>query len=209
MDFVSRLKQYLSTRGISVTQFADECEIPRPTASQLLAGRNKKVSDEIIGKIHYTYPDVSVTWLMFGEGNMASDANIETSEAQKTINLSSQAPQPSEIDEISHGENNLFSSREIHSEKSMPSQKVDDEFSFGDNTFTFSPQSPSSTQSTSTTEKAASTPSQSIQQPTQQQPITVTPGKGKCVTGIVVYYSDSTYESFVPDPEAKHPFMRN
>ncbi|WP_289634555.1 helix-turn-helix transcriptional regulator, partial [uncultured Duncaniella sp.] len=66
MDLVSRLKQYLNTRGISITQFADECDIPRPSASQLLAGRNKKVSDEIIGKIHYTYPELSVSWLMFG-----------------------------------------------------------------------------------------------------------------------------------------------
>ena len=82
MDLVSRLKQYLNTRGISITQFADECDIPRPSASQLLAGRNKKVSDEIIGKIHYTYPELSVSWLMFGEGEMVIDNNIATSKPQ-------------------------------------------------------------------------------------------------------------------------------
>lgn len=82
MDLVSRLKQYLDSRQISVTQFADECGIPRPTASQLLAGRNKKVSDEIIGKIHQCYPDLNVIWLMFGEGNMSTGRNIEISEPQ-------------------------------------------------------------------------------------------------------------------------------
>ena len=70
MDLISRLKYYLETLGVSVTQFADECGIPRPTASQLLAGRNKKVSDEIIGKIHAKYPALSIVWLMFGEGEM-------------------------------------------------------------------------------------------------------------------------------------------
>lgn len=39
------------------------------------------------------------------------------------------------------------------------------------------------------------------------EPITLTPGKGKRVTGIVVYYDDSTYESFVPDPNHSHPFI--
>lgn len=67
MDLVSRLKTFLDSRQISVTQFADECGIPRPTGSQLLAGRNKKVSDEIIGKIHQAYPELNVVWLMFGE----------------------------------------------------------------------------------------------------------------------------------------------
>ncbi len=82
MDLVSRLKQYLDSRQISVTQFADECGIPRPTASQLLAGRNKKVSDEIIGKIHQCYPDLNVIWLMFGEGNMVTGENNEISGPQ-------------------------------------------------------------------------------------------------------------------------------
>lgn len=70
MSLISRLKHYLDLNCISVTQFADECDIPRPSASQLLAGRNKKVSDEIICKIHRSYPSLSVSWLLFGEGDM-------------------------------------------------------------------------------------------------------------------------------------------
>ncbi|MDE5988697.1 MAG: helix-turn-helix domain-containing protein, partial [Duncaniella sp.] len=87
MDLVSRLKHYLDSRQISITQFADECGIPRPTGSQLLAGRNKKVSDEIISKIHSAYPNLNIVWLMFGEGNMVTNGNIEISAPQN-------APQP-------------------------------------------------------------------------------------------------------------------
>lgn len=79
MDLISRLKFYLDTLGVSVTQFADECGIPRPTASQLLAGRNKKVSDEIIGKIHAKYPALSIVWLMFGEGEMVLNKQLPSS----------------------------------------------------------------------------------------------------------------------------------
>ncbi|MBR6014346.1 MAG: helix-turn-helix domain-containing protein, partial [Selenomonadaceae bacterium] len=43
MDIVSRLKMFLEQAGISNSQFADTCDIPRPTLSQLLNGRNKKV----------------------------------------------------------------------------------------------------------------------------------------------------------------------
>jgi predicted XRE-type DNA-binding protein len=45
MDIISRLKLFLEQNGISNSQFADTCGIPRPTLSQLLNGRNKKVSD--------------------------------------------------------------------------------------------------------------------------------------------------------------------
>ena len=72
MDIVSRLKKFLEQAGISNSQFADTCEIPRPTLSQLLNGRNKKVSDEVIGKIHRAYPSLNVMWLMFGDGEMLS-----------------------------------------------------------------------------------------------------------------------------------------
>ena len=70
MDIVSRLKFFLSHNGISNSTFADTCDIPRPTLSQLLNGRNKKVSDELITKIHNAYPALNIMWLMFGDGDM-------------------------------------------------------------------------------------------------------------------------------------------
>lgn len=82
MDIVSRLKKFISYLKIPVTQFADSCGIPRPTLSQLLNGRNKKVSDELISKIHEVYPSLSVLWLMFGEGDMLHQENIKISEPE-------------------------------------------------------------------------------------------------------------------------------
>jgi len=75
MDIVTRLKMFLEQTGISNSQFADTCDIPRPTLSQLLNGRNKKVSDEVIGKIHRSYPSLNIMWLMFGDGEMLVTGN--------------------------------------------------------------------------------------------------------------------------------------
>lgn len=65
-----RLKVFMDSIGLSSSQFADTCGISRPTLSQLLSGRNKKVSDIIVGLIHKAFPQLSIIWLLFGEGDM-------------------------------------------------------------------------------------------------------------------------------------------
>lgn len=110
MDLVNRLKFFLETHQIAISQFADTCGIPRPTLSQILSGRNKKISDELITKIHNAYPELSVLWLMFGEGEMETTTNIEISEPQN----GEKAPYPI-ADQTDHqqdttidGDNSLF-----------------------------------------------------------------------------------------------------
>lgn len=65
-----RLKHFLEFTGLTNSQFADQCGIPRPTLSQLLSGRNKKLSDQVLRPIHLHFPNLSLVWLMFGEGEM-------------------------------------------------------------------------------------------------------------------------------------------
>lgn len=66
----TRLKLFMDREGLTNSQFADKCGIPRPSLSQLLSGRNKKLSDVVVKQIHDEFPDLSVLWLMFGEGEM-------------------------------------------------------------------------------------------------------------------------------------------
>lgn len=224
MDLVSRLKQYLDSRQISVTQFADECSIPRPTASQLLAGRNKKVSDEIIGKIHQCYPDLNIIWLMFGEGSMSTGTNIETLKAQNNdffsyhdeqlIDNQFDNPQKPRYEDMS----------ELHSEKVPDSTTLkavfdvgqpsvqSDESSLPGSEFSFSVSASDDTSTFAFTPSASEETQTKIRPKSDQDalphPITLTPGKGKKVTGIVVYYDDSTFESFMPDPDHSIPFLR-
>lgn len=93
MDIVNRLKLFMDINKIAISQFADTCNIPRPTMSQILNGRNKKISDELISKIHIAYPHLSVLWLMFGEGEMMQIANMPSSMPQTDGKNGSEYPQ--------------------------------------------------------------------------------------------------------------------
>lgn len=90
-NFATRLKLFMDNIGVPSSQFADSCEIPRPSFSQLLSGRNQKVSDVLIKKIHSAYPELSVMWLMFGEGEMMK------SEDENSL---ASSPAPKNADEI-------------------------------------------------------------------------------------------------------------
>lgn len=70
-----RLKHFMGWKRITNSQFADRCGIPRPSLSQLLNGRNQKISDIMVGQIHRAFPELNVLWLLFGEGEMLSSSH--------------------------------------------------------------------------------------------------------------------------------------
>lgn len=73
MDIVSRLRRFIESQNLSSTQFADIAGIARPTLSQFLTGRNKKMSSELIDKLHQSFPNLNVLWLLFGDGDMLTE----------------------------------------------------------------------------------------------------------------------------------------
>ena len=83
MDIVDRLMAFRDYVGLSNSQLADKAGIPRPTLSQFLNGRNKRMSDDLTTKLHAAFPELNVLWLLFGEGDMLIAENIKTSEAKK------------------------------------------------------------------------------------------------------------------------------
>lgn len=182
MDIVSRLKTFISYLNTPVTQFADNCSIPRPTLSQLLNGRNKKVSDELIGKIHEAYPELSVLWLMFGEGDMLHKKNIEISEPEQ------------------EGIFDFQETQIIDSERLTPS------IDFGDDRNKIASEKSSGTISTPNTSTLNEEGDNSIIQDeiqaidsTDNTPtISFHPNQTKKIVNIIVYYNDNSFESFVP-----------
>lgn len=217
MDIVGRLKLFLDYLGIPVTQFADNCGIPRPTLSQLLNGRNKTVRDEIIAKIHDAYPQLSIMWLMFGEGEMVEGKSEtaenpvfthETSDGNENQNLSdlNKSPIPEEGD------------MELPLDFMLDSEPMHDNGSLSTETPSTADRRPDLTGPLETpyshtaerieakgTERTITFHQEDMSQP-QPQP-TVTAPNGKHVVSIIVYYSDNSYQSFVPDSQARFPGM--
>lgn len=166
MDIVNRLTTFMEAHGIGSTQFADACGIPRPTLSQILSGRNKKISDAVIAKIHGAYPRLSVLWLLFGEGQMETGANNAFSAPIQPAPKPAAAAAPATTD-ISDG---LFGAQDMRE----PLIFDDDE--------------PENEVAARTADAADG-----------DEPVVTIPADGsKSIVNIMVFYSDNSYQSFVP-----------
>lgn len=182
MDIISRMKLYMEHCRMSSSQFADSAGIPRPTLSQLLNGRNKssegakKVSSDIIRKIHDAFPHLNVMWLLFGDGDMEIDANTQFSEAQNEVN-SLHAPDQT-AENQSNSKQTLF----------------DDDFPEFDINRIETPIEQKKQPDIHTTPiegqpSAAYTPSPTV---------SLKPDTTKRVQSIMVFYSDNSFEIFKP-----------
>lgn len=172
-NFATRLKLFIDSIGAGTTQFADSCEIPRPSFSQLLSGRNQKVSDVIIRKIHYAFPDLSVSWLLFGEGNMLNSSSHE---------LSSEADNDDKISDTANKNlQNLSDNPIIHKDSSENSNLKG--LTSGDNSI-----NAAVIQQLEDNKKI-------VELQMQIEKLQKNPRK---VTQITVYYDDSTFDTFFP-----------
>lgn len=116
-----RLKGFIDSMGLTNSQFADTCGIPRPSLSQLLTGRNKKISDELIGKIHHAFPGLSVLWLLFGEGKMLEE---DQSEPEPDSSLSGIFAMDNKIPDDGSGNEKYSTLDGLSGDKNHPSMRV-------------------------------------------------------------------------------------
>ncbi len=195
MDIVSRLKDFLSYINIPSTQFADNCGIPRPSFSQLLSGRNKKVSNELIGKIHEAYPMLSILWLMFGQGDMLVENSMQFSQPQNAPNSGNSLSQNTDSQQ---GDVEIDFSDNFAQKSSNNSEGTSIDFSVAnleENTMSggesFATASGSDNFSKSKGENSGGK--------NVAPAITLNPGSAKKIVNIIVYYSDNSFESFVPN----------
>lgn len=61
-----RLLEFLNSQGISQNAFEDTCGLSRGTISNL----NKGVRSDKLALIAKAYPQLSIRWLLLGEGDM-------------------------------------------------------------------------------------------------------------------------------------------
>lgn len=191
MDIVSRLKEFSQHLDLSVTQFADMCKVPRPTMSQLFNGRNKKVSDELIRKIHTEFPNLNVMWLLFGEGEMLADDKNETSEPQKP-SLFDFVEGETTVKETANPTLDFGISDIGKTPKKFDKADVTSAGAFGGNSATKEEEYAQRDSGIHTLQSALE--SERTKQPT----ISFSEEGERRIVNIIVYYSDNSFESFVP-----------
>ncbi len=181
MDIVSRLKQFLEVTGTSNSTFADTCGIARPTLSQLLTGRNKRVSDEMLAKIHASYPSINMMWLAFGEGEMfgpnanTASAAIFDADGQSPVDT---AAASSASDDLMQGQQGS-----IH---------------FGDEPYDASPDSSHDALSQASSGTGAGLNPKPGFKGLQATQKAFSPADGRRIVSITVFYNDNSFETFSP-----------
>lgn len=176
MDIVERLIAYRDHTGLSNSQFADRAGIPRPTLSQFLNGRNKRLSDDFTAKLHQAYPELNILWLLFGEGDMVTGANIKISEAKY---IPDESVEPLQIHDY------------------------EDPAPYGTN---INPTFAAATTIKQTPTESYNEPQQrqSAAAPAAVAAAAAAADPAKRVQYITVFYSDKSYEIFTPSPSQNH-----
>lgn len=87
MDLLTRLNDFMQKQRMSSSQFADAIGIPRPSMSQILNGRNKKISNEFIEKLHQAFPTLDMMWLIFGEVTPSLNATLSDNKRKSEPSL--------------------------------------------------------------------------------------------------------------------------
>jgi len=84
----NRIALVLKTKNISPSQLADDLGVQRSGISHIINGRNKP-SLEFVQKLIKLYPDISMNWILFGEGPMMNPypAQAFVSIGEKTADL--------------------------------------------------------------------------------------------------------------------------
>ena len=73
-----RIFQFMKQQGLSQKQFANELCVAEATLSSIFTGRTRP-TNALVAAIHERFPEVSISWLMFGEGDMYAGETVKES----------------------------------------------------------------------------------------------------------------------------------
>ena len=76
IDISNRIIEFIGHLKISMSQFAENIDIPRSSLSHLQSGRNKPSLDLVL-KISAYYPELSMDWLLYGKGSMLNNREVQ------------------------------------------------------------------------------------------------------------------------------------
>ena len=193
MDLVNRLKLYIESTGLTSTQFADAAGITRPTLSQILSGRNKKISNEILGKLHGAFPDLDIMWLLFG-----GESNSNLTDAIRPTDSKNGLKQSSTHNDLKETILNGSDQHSAHQNTLKNSQISDDEIaSFANDFFDDSSkkvQDIFQEQNIYNKERSAPNPRIEKHSTDVNQERAAEPARRRKIVAITVFYDDNSYE---------------
>lgn len=191
----SRISLVLRAKNISPAQLADELGVQRSGISHILNGRNKPSLD-FIQKLLKRYPDISMSWIMFGTGPMMNPYPVKEESFKE--NIPSNGGQASLM--------NLFpvtdddDDTEVITEQSKP-REIDANGT--EKQFSISPVENDHEKVQKNEEVKKETDVKEINFPTSVKSREVKPklSSGRNITRIVIFYDDKTFTEYFPGAE--------
>lgn len=71
MSIKDRFRMIMERENLTAGAFAESIGVAQATISHILGPRNKYPSTEVVMRLHSTYPDINLNWLLTGEGCMS------------------------------------------------------------------------------------------------------------------------------------------
>ncbi len=127
--FGKRIQELMDYYNLSASAFADSMSVGRSSISHILSGRNKPSLDFVM-KIEEAFPEVTLHWLLYGQGDFPKSENespiTEHIPSQKPIasppiHISTEAVSEVEKKTSETNNNDLFSQTESTQEKKSKS----------------------------------------------------------------------------------------
>ncbi len=174
---VNRIREIINYSHLSQQDFAARINASAASLSNILNGKTNPSTKTVQG-IHYGFPEINVNWLMFGDGNMLTDNSAKPS-TEETENGSSDFPSGGlfgDANDLTRSNDGLFAANE------QPAAPV---------------RQPLESKSVQPTmHKDVLADSRNVRS-SQQLAINVDKDTRK-IKEIRVFYTNGTYESFVP-----------
>ena len=212
-----RILRIIEDSGLTTTDFAVRVNVQPSQISHIKTGRNQ-VTLDIATKILKAYPKISPDWLLFGNGemyrNQSENTEIQEDKPQKKAyqpemgdlfaNYSDNPTNNSTEIELTSSPENLTtqSSENNIQEKSSPVESSSPIIDSTPKTNSVEPNVsvPDDEKKSDVSDKAKETPQPSVQiqveKKNEESPLKEIPHT--YVKKIVVFYSDKTYEEFIP-----------
>ncbi|MBO4745304.1 MAG: helix-turn-helix transcriptional regulator [Bacteroidales bacterium] len=115
-----RIYQLMKQQGLTQQEFANELCIAPATLSGIFNGRTKPTNN-IVAAIHERFPELSIPWLMFGEGDMyVGERVVETPLLPSDSSASSPSQQSTALDLFSSSQNPV----QNQSQQTLPVQPI-------------------------------------------------------------------------------------
>ncbi|MFA6950971.1 MAG: helix-turn-helix transcriptional regulator [Lentimicrobiaceae bacterium] len=199
---VERIAMLLRAKNLTPSQLADEIGVQRSGISHILNGRNKPSLD-FIQRVIKRYPDVSIKWIMFGEGAMMNP--YPASADPKQNQQSSAKPLMIELfppDVDSEPENQIVEEEKVN--ESVPDKSDNVRVITNINTIDDASQKINKheeSQNASQVEVNAQSQPQQKASVAVESNVRIDPGSKKEIKRIIIFYTDRSFVEYSPSNE--------